>query len=179
MRLSLTPHPGSSTSAISSVKADVEWLGPGLILLHYCVVGDIGAVRLPAPAEPGHKDGLWNHTCFEAFFRVGEGPSYMEFNFAPSRQWAAYRFDSYRRGMSPETGMAPAVVESMTTGHGYELRSSISLGPIVPVDRAWQVGLSAVIEEMDGNRSFWALAHAPGPPDFHHSDCFAYKLPAA
>jgi hypothetical protein len=40
-------------------------------------------------------------------------------------------------------------------------------------------GLSAIIEEADGTRSYWALAHPPGEPDFHHPDCFALELPAA
>ena len=43
----------------------------------------------------------------------------------------------------------------------------------------WQVGLSAVIEAKDGSRSYWALAHPPGKPDFHHRDCFALRLPPA
>jgi len=42
----------------------------------------------------------------------------------------------------------------------------------------WSVGLSAVIEEIDGTKSYWALRHPPGPPDFHHPDCFALTLPA-
>jgi hypothetical protein len=35
------------------------------------------------------------------------------------------------------------------------------------------LGLSAVLEEQDGTKSYWALAHPPGgKPDFHHPDCF-------
>ena len=40
------------------------------------------------------------------------------------------------------------------------------------------LAVSAVIEETDGTKSFWALRHPPGPPDFHHPDCFALTLPA-
>lgn len=42
---------------------------------------------------------------------------------------------------------------------------------------ALQIGLSAVIEEMDGTKSYWALAHPAGKPDFHHPDCFTLELP--
>ena len=42
----------------------------------------------------------------------------------------------------------------------------------------WRIGLSAVIEERHGRKSYWALAHPPGKPDFHHDDCFAIELPA-
>lgn len=41
-----------------------------------------------------------------------------------------------------------------------------------------QIGLSAVIATKEGAISYWALAHPPGKPDFHHKDCFALKLGA-
>jgi hypothetical protein len=39
-----------------------------------------------------------------------------------------------------------------------------------------RLALSAVIEERGGQRSYWALRHPPGPPDFHHPDGFALLL---
>ena len=44
---------------------------------------------------------------------------------------------------------------------------------------SWRLGLSAVIEDTSGGKSYWALAHPPGKPDFHHADCFALELPPA
>lgn len=44
---------------------------------------------------------------------------------------------------------------------------------------AAKIGLSAVIEETDGTKSYWALAHPDGPPDFHDPACFVLELPAA
>jgi hypothetical protein len=41
------------------------------------------------------------------------------------------------------------------------------------------MGISAILVERDGRKSYWALAHPPGEPDFHHPDCFALELPAA
>ena len=38
------------------------------------------------------------------------------------------------------------------------------------------VGLSAVLEEKDGAKSYRALAHQGEKPDFHHADCFAARL---
>jgi len=46
----------------------------------------------------------------------------------------------------------------------------------LPRDVIWQLGLSAVIEEKSGRKSYWALAHPPGEADFHHSDCFAHEF---
>ena len=39
-----------------------------------------------------------------------------------------------------------------------------------------RMGLSMVIEELDGTKSYWALAHPPGAPDFHHPACFAHQV---
>jgi hypothetical protein len=46
-------------------------------------------------------------------------------------------------------------------------------------DDTWQLGLSAVIEEKIARKTYWALRHPPGRPDFHHSDGFALEIPAA
>jgi len=48
----------------------------------------------------------------------------------------------------------------------------------IPADQSFELGLSAVIEETDGNKSYWALAHpADAPPDFHDPTCFLAHLP--
>ena len=94
--------------------------------LRFELRGELDAVRLPEPLDggaPRRTDGLWRHTCFEAFVAAPAGPGstaasaasvdtadsvpYVEFNLAPSGAWAIYRFDGYRAGMRPE----PAVVE--------------------------------------------------------------------
>ena len=36
---------------------------------------------------------------------------------------------------------------------------------------------TAILEEVDGTKSYWALAHPVGEkPDFHAADCFAATL---
>jgi hypothetical protein len=59
---------------------------------------------------------------------------------------------------------------------GYVIKVDFDLAPFA--DTSLTLGLSAVIEEKDGTKSYWALAHPPGKPDFHHKDCFALTLPA-
>jgi hypothetical protein len=46
----------------------------------------------------------------------------------------------------------------------------------VPAGITWNLGLSAVLEEQDGTKSYWALAHPDGPADFHDPACFAAPL---
>jgi len=116
-------------------------------------------------------DGLWQRTCFEAFVRQGDN-AYVEFNLSPSGQWAAYDFDSYRSGMRNREVLAPKItVESGP----FEVVLTADLDV---ADLSGALALSAVIEETDGTKSYWALAHPPGRPDFHHAACFAAALPA-
>ena len=152
---------------------------PGDLVLHYFVIGRISDLRMPSPAAPTRAHELWRHTCFEAFVRASQGFAYYEFNFAPSMQWAAYRFGAYRREMSPATELSPPCLEVRSSGELYELRASLALDGMsnLPSDAVWRLGLSAVIEETSGRISYWALAHPPGQADFHHPLCFADELP--
>lgn len=118
-------------------------------------------LRLPPGASAERRDGLWQTTCFELFVTDAEG--YREFNFSPSGAWAAYRFTGYREGMSPLDMLAPAI--AMEQGK-ERLALTVTLHPAALPPMPWKIGLSAVIEDQDGTRSYWALAHPPGKPDF-------------
>ena len=55
-----------------------------------------------------------------------------------------------------------------------------ALGATIAVDAEtqWELGLSAVLEEKDGTKSYWALAHSSEEkPDFHEAACFIAHLP--
>lgn len=160
---------------MTAIEVDAVRLEPGALSLTYSVHGAIGEVSLPAATLPMRTDELWQHTCFEAFIRTGAGDAYYEFNFAPSTQWAAYRFDSYRAGMSIAYEIALPTAEVAKSSEQFTLRVPLSLPNLFL--STWRVALSAVIEETNGAKSYWALAHAPGKPDFHHADAFALELP--
>jgi hypothetical protein len=149
-------------------------------MLSFVLTGQIGDIRLPPVGPPARADDLWRHTCFEAFVCTAPGPAYYEFNFAPSTEWAAYRFDGYRSGMRPAEIRAPAI--EVRSGPGsYSLQASLDLNrlPDLPPEASWRLGLSAVIEDISGGMSYWALAHPPGKPDFHHADGFALEFSPA
>ncbi|WP_395647476.1 DOMON-like domain-containing protein [Terricaulis sp.] len=175
--MDLRPHPETPSAALTRLEAVATRSRNGRLAIRYVMEGAIGDVAIPAETLPMRMDELWKHTCFEAFVRGGQGEVYYEFNFAPSLQWAAYRFDAYRTGMSVAFEI-PFPDITVTPGAGrYELTASIE-APVLSRASDWRVGLSAVIEEKSGAKSYWALAHAPGKPDFHHADAFALVLPA-
>jgi hypothetical protein len=180
MRQTLALHPDSRCSPVTRV--DVEaWRHDGGLVLRYGVKGRIKDLRLPRRAAPERADELWRHTCFETFVRPDLRTGYYEFNFAPSTQWAAYAFTSYRSGMRVAGDIDRPLIETQSTDESYVLLASLDLKwvPDLPKNGPWRLGLSAVIEEASGALSYWALSHPPGRADFHHSDCFALELAPA
>jgi len=168
MLVTLTPHPDTPSAAIERIEVDVE-RREEFIWLRFVVYGDIGRVRWPETAEPDRADNLWRRTCFEAFAPIDGG--YREFNLSPSGAWASYRFDDYRAGMAPAPERAQ-VLDLEATDVWIVQEALIETPP-----GATRIGLSAVIEDIDGGISYWALAHPPGKPDFHHPASFALTLP--
>jgi hypothetical protein len=177
VRRELSPHPETPPGVSVTVHVEVRQVDETWLNLEFHIVCDIDALVLPAPAEPARADGLWQHSCFEAFLREDSSPAYWEFNFAPSRSWAAYRFEDYRSGMR-EAEFAPPLIEAVPAAREYRLSVSIQLPPSEGAGR-WRLGLAAVIEEADGRKSYWALAHPAKQPDFHHPASFAAELDCA
>jgi hypothetical protein len=126
----------------------------------YRIAGDAARLRLPTSGFARRADGLWQHSCFEVFLRVGTGASYYEFNFAPSGDWAAYRFGRPRSERSSPDLPAPRV-ECRSFPEGYELSATLPLAALPEFARASAIeaGIAAVIEAEDGTLSYWALAH--------------------
>jgi hypothetical protein len=178
MRYALQPHPDSRCDAVTGIEVEAARPRPGVLALRYVVTGAIGDLRLPPAAAPARGNELWRNTCFEAFLRAAPGGVYYELNFAPSLQWAAYRFTGYRAGMEAVGDIGAPKLIAQTTPQRYELAATIALDALseLPADQTWDVALTAVIETAAREKSYWSLAHATGQPDFHHSVCFAARL---
>ena len=112
----------------------------------------------------------------ELFVKRADQDRYFEYNFSPSTEWALYRFSDYRKGMAEEMVRRPRITCDYSESH-FALNAEFDL-PDGWRDRALMVGVAAVVEESEGNKSYWALAHPSDQPDFHHKDCFALPLDA-
>jgi hypothetical protein len=176
-------HPDSVCTAVERIDVDVARQPGGGSTLCYVVTGRIGELLIPSTSELGERraDGLWRHTCFEAFIKAPADAAYHEFNFAPSGRWAAYRFDGYRAGMAKLTEAQAPRIGLRSNPEAIEVLVQFGADALSGLrsTSTWRLGLAAVIEEINGAKSYWALAHPPGEPDFHHSDCFVGDLPAA
>jgi len=178
VRADLVPHPGNPRPAPDiRVAASVERTARGCDF-RYEITGRVTEVVWPVTGAPQRCEGLWRHTCFEAFCAVARGTTYYEFNFSPSAAWAAYRFGGYRERLAdPELSSAPAI--HLRRGD-LETRLEVALdmeglarvAPARPLD----IGLSAVIESRDGGLHYYALSHPAEAADFHDRRGFVLTL---
>jgi len=179
--IALIPHPATPPTPELGLGVTVEIERAGAALaLRYTLSGKIGSLVENPFRERVRTDELWKSTCFEAFIAGAREGRYHELNFDPNGAWAAYSFDGYRGAMR-DTAVTPET-DVYHEGHGhYLVRARVdyaSLDDLATPD-SWRLGLTAVIEEADGTKSYWALAHPRDEPDFHHAGGRVLELPAA
>jgi hypothetical protein len=172
--LVLACHPRTPNRFIRLVDVAAGVSPGGGVALGFNLVGDLSGVRIPEPRASRRADGLWRHTCFETFVMAGKGPGYREFNFSPSGEWAVTDFRGYRDGGEPVAEPGPGIT---VRRRGDRLELDAEIRPAcLPPGRSLRLGLTAVVEDVHGELTYWALRHPPGQPDFHHKDTFTLPL---
>ena len=169
-RLNLKPHPSSAPSAVTELSVAITRPSPLQLALDYRLVGELSSLRLPEPRPAVRADGLWRHSCFEAFIGHMPASHYWEYNFSPSGAWAAYHFSAYREGMAPLLKGSPPVIRSFIARDAVEFSVLLDLAWLarVPGPVELRLGIAAVIEDREHAMSYWALEHPSEKPDFHH-----------
>lgn len=176
MRLTLAPHPDTPCAAVREIAVEAVRDGCSLSL-RFEIDGDIAAIALPRWRNAARADELWKRTCLEAFVGDQGRESYAEINLSPSNHWALYAFDGYRQGMRAPDGVERRDGVAHQDPGRYVLQATFDLDRLDGLSAGpWRLGLSAIIELKNGSKSYWALTHAPGQPDFHHPDAFAAVL---
>lgn len=166
-------HPDSPAPWLDGLRVRISHAPDGTLELAYAFTGELARLRIPPPAAAVRADGLWRHTCCEAFVMGEDAPAYREFNLAPNGQWQAYAFRRYREGGLLEAAMAPAI--AWRAGSRAALLTARIPRALLPPGRL-RLGLAVVVENDEGRLAYWALRHPPGRPDFHHTDGFALEL---
>ena len=171
----LIAHQAYPPLGITSVAARIVGYDANWLRLRWRVEGS-EKLLVPAFAGKGRADELWRTTCFELFLQPEGGCSYCEFNLSPSERWAAYDFSAPREGMANRpTSREPEC--TMRLGSKFAIFDAAIPASAIP-SRLSAVGLTCVLEEEGGIKSFWALGHSKDQPDFHDPTCFAGRLDA-
>ena len=165
-------HPDTPSIAVRGINVTLVEDDTDRLLLRWRVDGG-SALSLPAYSGSGRGDELWTKTCFEMFVQRDDS-QYVEYNFSPSLRWAAYRFPSYREGRTDEILPDSPLIDHQQGDRLFVMTVKMPK----PAGENPRIGLSAVIEEEGGVKSYWALAHPDSEPDFHDPACFIATLPA-
>ncbi|MBI3786066.1 MAG: DOMON-like domain-containing protein [Deltaproteobacteria bacterium] len=178
--IELSCHPSTPTRIVRSVVASAQLVAHDLTL-SFRLAGDFERIRIPRPTESRVKVGLWEHTCFEAFVRRDGSTAYHEINLSPSGEWAVFSFLRYREIVALPEDLAPPIISTTQQEKRLQLEARIDLSRLAEEYRTagLRLALAAVIEDVDGSLSYWAVQHAPGKPDFHHADAFALQIPGS
>lgn len=169
----LTCHPDTRAGLVTTtITVNARWLADSRLELRYVIVGDCNQWRVPPLKAVSRVDGLWQHTCCEAFFAGLGDLGYREYNFSPSREWAVYVFRGYRDRVGEDPDQSPPEIVMIPSENAVVLSACLRL-PEVMAAQPLQLGLSTVLEDNRGTLSYWSLRHPPGKPDFHHRDAFA------
>ena len=164
MKISLLRHPATPAPAVKDIQVSVRWCTAGRLAVAFSLHAELAQLRIPADAISRRADELWRHTCFEMFAKAKGESAYCEFNFSPSGEWAAYRFEDYRQRMSRLALSREPRIEVRQDDGRLDLKATVEL----PRSLQYRLGISAVIEHEVGALSYWALEHAADKPDFHH-----------
>ncbi len=180
MTLSLICHPDFPAEAISAVEVEISFDESRALVLNYSVFGEISELEVVEQTEAKRTDYLWQKTWFEAFIGAAGEEPYLEFNLSPSTEWAVYAFEDHRRGMRNPDLMADPKICLSESSAKYTLVAELDLRELPGMEsNCLQLAATAVIEEKNGRKSLWALAHPSGNPDFHNRDCFVHQLEGA
>lgn len=180
---SLVPFDTSVAPSIGlSVKVDRR--GSELQVI-YQMTGEAETIALPSiNLFPERRTGLWEMTCFEFFLAVPGTEGYWEINLSPAGHWNVFRLDGYRSGFREEKRIVELLVQfpvqfPVQCGPalpGFSLKTVFDLNLLGIGNREIDLSVTAVIAEVSGAVSYWALCHRGKTADFHLRDSFVMTL---
>jgi hypothetical protein len=145
------------------------------LIIAYHVSGPIGQLVFPsATSENSRRDELWKHTCFEAFLStdLDSNTAYTEINCSADGHWNSYDFDGYRKGMRPSPVQVQLIDKEISpTSACFKVAISDA-----DLQNKKYLGITMVVEFLDGSKSYFAIKHAGSQPDFHLKESFNISL---
>lgn len=172
----LLPYPADNTPKID-IAGEVIRSG-NKFFLRYGITGNVDQILLPAKsASPSRREDLWKATCFEFFAAISNQPEYWEFNMSPSGDWNVYKMDAYRRvGFREETAFKQLPFVFRNTSGRLSLDITVDLSPILVSQQQVQIGITTIIQTIDGKETHWALSHPGAQADFHLKESFSIRI---
>jgi hypothetical protein len=156
-------------------------LSLGELSIHYSLHQATQATSSPVlwpSANPTacRRDGIWQSTCMELFISTPMMQRYWEYNFCPSGDWNIYQLSGYRSNLHAEPNCPhPSITHCKQSG-ADRLAVITQLPPALINQKDLILAITAVVEQRNGQCSYWALHHGGGEADFHRRDGFQLRL---
>ncbi|MEO1431392.1 MAG: DOMON-like domain-containing protein [Cyanobacteria bacterium J06633_8] len=149
-----------------------------ILTVHYILKGDLGKIEIPPSGNtPTRKDGLWETTCFEFFLGRHYSSNYWEFNLSPNGDWNVYRFEDYRKTMELENTVHSLPFNVLRDSNALFLGLELDLHELdTTVNENFDISITTVIKQKDGDISYWAVKHCGKEADFHLRESFLFYL---
>ena len=169
----LVRHADSVETETTEILANCYYQAANTLSLSFTVRSRIENIILPDRRNGNRVDRLWETTCFELFIQRNDATAYSEINLSPSTDWAIFQLDGYRKNRRDDLDAAISGTKVQLSNDRLSISTRITL-PLFTRSACedYRIGLASIIEDRTGAKSFWALTHPPGAPDFHHADCF-------
>jgi hypothetical protein len=130
----------------------------------------------PTKTKASRRDGIWQSTCMELFLSTPSMQRYWEYNFCPSGDWNIYQLSGYRSNLQADASCRQPSITQRTQSGGYELAVITQLPPALIHQQELILAITAVVEQRNGQLSYWALQHGGSEADFHRRDGFQLRL---
>ncbi len=175
VHVKLAGHAGNPVRFHQQVDVTLTDKGHDGLTIVYAIHGLNLDLLVPTPHAPAPADALWRTTCCEVFLGPVGTAGYREFNFSPSGQWAVYDFCDTRL---PSTSSHAFPAPTLCCERGEDqLTQTVTLPKAeLPKGDTLRIALAVILEAHGGDHGYWALAHPPGQPDFHHHAGFVLSL---
>ncbi len=160
-----------------TIAATIQRRPDNQLHLQYDITGEIEAVQWPDPiAHPPRQTELWQQTCLECFVAIPGQSAYWEINLSPSRAWNLYALSDYRSALTESAAYDQLVIQTSRSGSHLSLSLILDLTPLVALETAIALSMTAVIQDQQNHCSYWAIAHVADQPDFHDRASFVVEL---
>jgi hypothetical protein len=172
--ITLVPFNITSTPDVQ-VQATLE-RKDSVISIRYEIRGNVASLQIPSSKQtPERLDGLWNHTCCEAFISKDGHNAYKELNFSPSGDWNVYSFTNYQEGHQLDSDLKILSQQFIVDTNKLSLVVAIDVGQ--ELERAQlNVGITTVLQLKDNSITYWAVSHEAERPDFHVRKSFSIVI---
>ena len=168
-KFKLVPFLDNGLGASIDFRVEIDWgFDASELMVQFVVTGAIDQLQIPSVSDtPRRRIGLWETTCVEFFLGSTGQENYWEVNLSPSGDWNVFRLDRYRENLREEPVMERLPFRVERKDDRMTIDVLLDIQTLGLCRDTIELSVTSVLEELTGDISYWAVAHAGETADFH------------